>query len=73
MDTEDEHTADSMLEALDVIAEALQDHVLQKALTNLKLDDDIDASGIFRVRILLYIKNDCTVLWKLVSIISLQL
>ena len=56
MDTEDEHTTDSMLEALDVIEAAIQDHVLQKVVTNLKLDDDIDVSGIFRVSILSYIK-----------------
>ena len=62
MDTEDEHTADSMLEALDVIGEAIRDHVLQKALTNLKLDDDIDACRILRVSILIYMINYCRVL-----------
>ena len=62
MDTEDEHTADSMLEALDVIGEAIRDHVLQKSLTNLKLDDDIDACRILRVSILIYMINYCRVL-----------
>ena len=62
MDTEDEHTADSMLEALDVIGEVIRDHVLQKALTNLKLDDDIDACRILRASILIYMINDCRVL-----------
>ena len=58
MDTEDEQTDDSMLESLDVIEEAVRDHVLQKVLTNLNLDDDIDVCRILRASILIYIINN---------------